>query len=276
MTFAYISVYLKAQQQLKVLASGNLLVKTRSSGASKCDARNASSKSGNKKTEIVDPPVDETVSTLRVHRGGGAAMAKWNAYDTNNGICPYSTGSLRSSSRVASSRRGNTGITAGSYRSPTRSCEKENTNRNISCRGPTSRNSCTYRSRSFHYSGTPVINSSELGAKSGATRLGAFLRERKATKTLGIVFGVFILCWLPFFTLNVIQAFTNRSFQYEIQLFEFFTLLGYANSCLNPLIYAATNDRFRSAFLRILRCKKQRNERDTVFALATMAANTHH
>ena len=46
MTFAYISVYLKAQQQLKVLASGNLLVKTRSSRASKCDARSSSSKSG--------------------------------------------------------------------------------------------------------------------------------------------------------------------------------------------------------------------------------------
>ncbi|XP_033102955.1 beta-2 adrenergic receptor-like [Anneissia japonica] len=76
-------------------------------------------------------------------------------------------------------------------------------------------------------------------------------RERKAAKTLGIIMGVFIACWLPFFIANIIDPFCNRCI--SPKLFDVFVWLGYVNSTLNPLIYAQ-NSEFRRAYKYILGC----------------------
>ncbi|XP_062959496.1 beta-1 adrenergic receptor [Cynocephalus volans] len=75
------------------------------------------------------------------------------------------------------------------------------------------------------------------------------LREQKALKTLGIIMGVFTLCWLPFFLANVVKAF-HRDLVPD-RLFVFFNWLGYANSAFNPIIYCRSPD-FRRAFQRLL------------------------
>uniref|UniRef100_A0A2K5DF89 Beta-1 adrenergic receptor n=1 Tax=Aotus nancymaae TaxID=37293 RepID=A0A2K5DF89_AOTNA len=66
------------------------------------------------------------------------------------------------------------------------------------------------------------------------------LREQKALKTLGIIMGVFTLCWLPFFLANVVKAF-HRELVPD-RLFVFFNWLGYANSAFNPIIYCRSPD----------------------------------
>ncbi|XP_055447733.1 beta-1 adrenergic receptor [Psammomys obesus] len=66
------------------------------------------------------------------------------------------------------------------------------------------------------------------------------LREQKALKTLGIIMGVFTLCWLPFFLANVVKAF-HRDLVPD-RLFVFFNWLGYANSAFNPIIYCRSPD----------------------------------
>uniref|UniRef100_A0A8D0EI99 Beta-1 adrenergic receptor n=1 Tax=Strix occidentalis caurina TaxID=311401 RepID=A0A8D0EI99_STROC len=77
------------------------------------------------------------------------------------------------------------------------------------------------------------------------------MKEQKALKTLGIIMGVFTLCWLPFFLVNIVNVF-NRDLVPD-WLFVFFNWLGYANSAFNPIIYCRSPD-FRKAFKRLLCC----------------------
>ncbi|XP_057592266.1 beta-1 adrenergic receptor [Hippopotamus amphibius kiboko] len=97
----------------------------------------------------------------------------------------------------------------------------------------------------------PVANG--RAGKRRPSRLMA-LREQKALKTLGIIMGVFTLCWLPFFLVNVVKAF-HRDLVHD-RLFVFFNWLGYANSAFNPIIYCRSPD-FRKAFQRLLCCARR-------------------
>lgn len=80
-------------------------------------------------------------------------------------------------------------------------------------------------------------------------------RERRAARTLGIIMGVFVVCWLPFFLIYVIIPFC-ASCCLSSKFINFFTWLGYINSALNPLIYTIFNMDFRRAFKKLL-CIKQ-------------------
>lgn len=77
------------------------------------------------------------------------------------------------------------------------------------------------------------------------------LSDRKAAITLGIIMGVFLACWLPFFIYNIILP-IFPSCPFIPALYQTLTWLGYLNSCLNPLIYSIFNHDFREAFKRIL------------------------
>ncbi|XP_076461247.1 5-hydroxytryptamine receptor 1A-like [Babylonia areolata] len=82
-------------------------------------------------------------------------------------------------------------------------------------------------------------------------------KERKATKTLGIIMGCFTLCWLPFFILALVKTFCADSCHVPMTLDSILLWLGYANSFLNPVIYARFNREFRTPFKEILllRCR---------------------
>ncbi|XP_031416052.1 5-hydroxytryptamine receptor 4 isoform X1 [Clupea harengus] len=78
-------------------------------------------------------------------------------------------------------------------------------------------------------------------------------RERKAAKTLGIIMGVFLLFWLPFFTVNIVDPFIDYSTAGVV--WDVFLWLGYVNSSLNPFLYGLFNRSFRRAFFLIMGCR---------------------
>ncbi|XP_037632769.1 5-hydroxytryptamine (serotonin) receptor 1A a [Sebastes umbrosus] len=93
---------------------------------------------------------------------------------------------------------------------------------------------------------------------SGAKRKIALQRERKTVKTLGIIMGTFIFCWLPFFIVALVLPFCAESCYMPDWLGAVINWLGYSNSLLNPIIYAYFNKDFQSAFKKIIRCKFHR------------------
>ncbi|KAM7403183.1 hypothetical protein PAMA_003892 [Pampus argenteus] len=80
-------------------------------------------------------------------------------------------------------------------------------------------------------------------------------RERKATKTLGIILGAFIICWLPFFVGTLVMAICKKCW-FDPVLFDIFTWLGYLNSLINPIIYTAFNDEFKLAFQKLIKLRR--------------------
>ncbi|XP_047365392.1 tyramine receptor 1 [Vespa velutina] len=79
-------------------------------------------------------------------------------------------------------------------------------------------------------------------------------KERRAARTLGVIMGVFVVCWLPFFLMYVIVPFCPACCP-SIRLVYIITWLGYLNSALNPLIYTIFNLDYRRAFRRLLRIR---------------------
>ncbi|KAM3939238.1 D(1B) dopamine receptor [Leptodactylus fuscus] len=86
-------------------------------------------------------------------------------------------------------------------------------------------------------------------------------KETKVLKTLSVIMGVFVCCWLPFFILNCMVPFCDRSSGdpkaglpcVSETTFDIFVWFGWANSSLNPIIYAFNAD-FRKVFSSLLGC----------------------
>ncbi|KAL4640077.1 5-hydroxytryptamine receptor 7 [Arapaima gigas] len=87
--------------------------------------------------------------------------------------------------------------------------------------------------------------------------ISVFKREQKAATTLGIVVGAFSVCWLPFFLLSTARPFICGVRCSCVPLWVERTLLwlGYANSLINPFIYAFFNRDLRTTYRNLLRCR---------------------
>ncbi|XP_010081554.1 PREDICTED: LOW QUALITY PROTEIN: D(1) dopamine receptor-like [Pterocles gutturalis] len=95
-----------------------------------------------------------------------------------------------------------------------------------------------------------------------ASLKNSFKKETKVLKTLSIIMGVFVFCWLPFFVLNCLVPFCDLDVQEPEELpcvsklssvFNNFVWFRWANSSLNPIIYTFNAD-FQRAFTTILGC----------------------
>ncbi|XP_043075997.1 trace amine-associated receptor 1b [Puntigrus tetrazona] len=74
---------------------------------------------------------------------------------------------------------------------------------------------------------------------------GMHCQGRKATITVAIVVGVFLVCWTPFFLCNVMNPFIG--YTTPPMLIDALVWFGYVNSTLNPFIYSFRHSWFRNA-----------------------------
>jgi len=103
-----------------------------------------------------------------------------------------------------------------------------------------------------NYDSRSNTSSTASGPPAAPSVTAVALREHKATVTLAAVIGAFVVCWLPYFIwFNVMGVWQiGTGVVYKVVLW-----LGYANSALNPILYATLNRDFRSAYARLLGCR---------------------
>ena len=100
---------------------------------------------------------------------------------------------------------------------------------------------------------------------------GAVSRERKLTLTLLIVAVVSLLLYLPYtvFRFAIIINRYQISFSLAFHIYRALLFLLYANSLVNPILYAIRMPEYRSAFLALFR-RPQEQRQNAVFPLREM------
>lgn len=78
-------------------------------------------------------------------------------------------------------------------------------------------------------------------------------REVRTAKNLAIIVVFFMICWIPLYTVNCVQAFCSKC-NVPIWLLDTFIVLSHVNSALNPFLYAYHMTDFRTALKQHFWC----------------------
>jgi 5-hydroxytryptamine receptor 7 len=90
------------------------------------------------------------------------------------------------------------------------------------------------------------------------------LPNQKAIRTLGVILGTFIVCWLPFMLFAIIKPLheyitgltsSPKSINVPDWVDPVLLWFGYLSSMLNPIIYSKFNREFRTPFREIMCCR---------------------
>ena len=122
----------------------------------------------------------------------------------------------------------------------------------------------------FSYGGILIVISSKRRLSNrGGKRLA---KEFKTAKSLGVVTGAFIVCWLPFFIASLLFTYSKEAREFIFKtpaIISSVKWLHYSNSCLNPIIYAFLNPTFKIAFRNLFRRLFRKNDRvDQTFSFS--------
>lgn len=67
-----------------------------------------------------------------------------------------------------------------------------------------------------------------------------------------VIVVVFVLCWLPFFIINIVNLVVIiPESSVTAGIYFFAVILSYANSCANPVLYGFLSDNFRQSFRKV-------------------------
>lgn len=77
--------------------------------------------------------------------------------------------------------------------------------------------------------------------------------ERRVTRMVVAVVALFVLCWMPFYVLNIVNELCPLPEEPAFfGLYFLVVALPYANSCANPILYGFLSYRFKQGFRRVL------------------------
>ncbi|XP_007939825.1 somatostatin receptor type 3 [Orycteropus afer afer] len=77
--------------------------------------------------------------------------------------------------------------------------------------------------------------------------------ERRVTRMVVAVVVLFVLCWMPFYVLNIVNVVCPLPEEPAFfGLYFLVVALPYANSCANPILYGFLSYRFKQGFRRVL------------------------
>nr|ANO39015.1 GCR037 [Schmidtea mediterranea] len=80
-------------------------------------------------------------------------------------------------------------------------------------------------------------------------------KSRKAVQVLGIVFGLFVCCYMPFFVIYLTDFFCVSCKSITSWMISYSEWIGYSASMMNPVVYHIFNPTFRRTFNRLIRCR---------------------
>ncbi|XP_062979089.1 sphingosine 1-phosphate receptor 5 [Elgaria multicarinata webbii] len=95
------------------------------------------------------------------------------------------------------------------------------------------------------------------GQRLGSLRKGMLKKSQKymaLLKTVTIVVGTFIACWLPLFVLLLLDVACQAQSCSVLYKADYFLALAMMNSLLNPIIYTLTSKDMRRAIFKLLCC----------------------
>ncbi|CAH1785759.1 unnamed protein product [Owenia fusiformis] len=84
----------------------------------------------------------------------------------------------------------------------------------------------------------------------------AYKKQNRITKTMSLIVGMFILCWLPWVLLSLVK-FKRPEPKWYKHLFYFTVEISIANSLINPWIYAFQLKLWKKAMRNVLFCRYQ-------------------
>ncbi|GMT06941.1 hypothetical protein PENTCL1PPCAC_29115, partial [Pristionchus entomophagus] len=103
-----------------------------------------------------------------------------------------------------------------------------------------------------------------MNVREKSRKMLKYVHEQRAARTLSIVVGAFILCWLPFFIFSPLAVIFPMLAGSTDQIFTIVTWAGHLNSMLNPLIYSRFSRDFRRAFKQLLTCQRERKVKKAI------------
>nr|AZK36081.1 trace amine-associated receptor 3721.TAAR351B [Petromyzon marinus] len=84
------------------------------------------------------------------------------------------------------------------------------------------------------------------------SKWNAMKRDHNATITLGIIIGIFIVIWMPYFVVSATEPMVG--YQAGPVAWEVINWFTYLNSMANPILFAAFNMSYRWAFRLLVMC----------------------
>ncbi|XP_020493175.1 thyrotropin-releasing hormone receptor-like [Labrus bergylta] len=84
--------------------------------------------------------------------------------------------------------------------------------------------------------------------------------RKQITKMLAVVVILFALLWMPYRTLVVVNSFIDPPYN-NTWFLLFCRMCIYTNSAINPIIYNLMSQKFRVAFKKLCKCKRQQKEK---------------